>query len=78
MSIAVLRGGRRMERLPNLALRVIHREKDLDYLIFDGSNSVHAFLDDVCVGDVVEYLYTVSGSNPVFGDRRASHAAGGC
>ncbi|MDL5033930.1 DUF3857 domain-containing protein [Pelomonas sp. APW6] len=68
-AVSVIRGGRRIERLPGLELRVIQREKDLDYLIFDGSKSVHAFLDDVRVGDVVEYAYTVSGSNPVFGDR---------
>lgn len=68
-TVTVIRGGRRIERLPGLELRVIQREKDLDYLIFDGSKSVHAFLDDVRVGDVVEYAYTVSGSNPVFGER---------
>lgn len=68
-AVSVIRGGQRIERLPGLELRVIQREKDLDYLIFDGSKSVHAFLDDVRVGDVVEYAYTVSGSNPVFGDR---------
>ena len=68
-SITVLRAGRRIERLAGVDLRLIQREKDLDYLIFDGSKSVHAFLDDVRVGDVVEYAYTISGSNPVFGER---------
>lgn len=67
--ITVLREGRRIERLASVDLRVIQREKELDYLIFDGSKSVHAFLDDVRVGDVVEYAYTISGSNPVFGER---------
>lgn len=68
-SIAVHREGRRIERLPTTQLRVLQREKELDYLIFDGSKTAHAFLDDVRVGDVVEYAYTLSGSNPVFGER---------
>lgn len=68
-SVAVHRQGRRHERLPAVEWRVVQREKELDYLIYDGSKTAHAFLDDVRVGDVVEYAYTVSGSNPVFGDR---------
>ena len=68
-SIVVHRGGQRVERLAATELRVLQREKELDYLIFDGSKTAHAFLDDVRVGDVVEYAYTLTGSNPVFGDR---------
>jgi len=35
-------------------------------LIFDGSKTANVFLDDIRVGDVVEYAYTLQGSNPVF------------
>ena len=65
-SITVRRGTEHIERLPSAQLRVLQREKELDYLIFDGSKTANVFLEDIRVGDVVEYAYTISGSNPVF------------
>lgn len=67
--ITVHRAGQRSERLASTALRVLQREKELDYLIYDGSKTLNAFLEDIRVGDVVEYAYTLSGSNPVFEGR---------
>ncbi len=67
--INIRRGGRLISKLPTAKVRVLQRESGLESLIFDGSRTAHVFLEDVRVGDIVEYAYTVRGSNPVFGNR---------
>jgi len=68
-SINVRRGGRVISKLNVGAIRVLQREKELEYRIYDGSKTANVFLDDVRIGDVVEYSYTLRGTNPVFGNR---------
>jgi transglutaminase-like putative cysteine protease len=70
-SINIHRGGQRIEKLKLDAVKLLQREKELEYQIYDGAISATVTLDDVRVGDVVEYEYTVSGYNPVFKDRQA-------
>lgn len=67
-AINVIRDGRTIAKLASASIRVLQREKELEYLIFDGSKTANVFLDDVRVGDVVEYSYSLSGANPVFGN----------
>ena len=67
-SISVRRGKRVIAKLKASAIRVLQREKELEYRIYDGGKTANLFLDDVRVGDVVEYAYSVSGANPVFGN----------
>ncbi|MGM9489031.1 DUF3857 domain-containing protein [Ideonella sp. YS5] len=69
-SINLRRGAQVIAKLPTAQVKVLQREAGLESLIFDGSRTAHVFLDDVRVGDVVEYAYSVRGSNPVFGNRQ--------
>lgn len=69
--LRVHRDGRVQDRLGDARIRVLQRERELEALIYDGSRSASIFLDDVRVGDVVEYAYSLDGSNPVFGGRHA-------
>lgn len=68
-SLAVIRNGQRIDKLGQADIRVLQREKELEYRIYDGRKSAHVVLDDVRSGDVVEYAYSVQGRNPVFGSR---------
>lgn len=68
-SINVRRKGRVISKLGAAKVRVLQREKELEYRIYDGSKTANVFLDDVRVGDVVEYAYSLRGANPVFGNR---------
>ncbi|MBK6386690.1 MAG: DUF3857 domain-containing protein [Rhodoferax sp.] len=52
-SVSIRRGDRIIPKLSLAAVKVLQREKELDYLIFDGSKTAHIFLEDVRVGDVV-------------------------
>lgn len=70
-SIDIVRDGRVLPKLAGAKVHVLQRETALDRRILDGSKTVHVFLDDVRVGDTVDYAYTVQGGNPVFGNREA-------
>ncbi|MGE4072116.1 MAG: DUF3857 domain-containing protein [Lysobacterales bacterium] len=68
-SVSVIRKGRVIPKLKDAEIRILQRETELDYLVFDGSMSANIFLEDVRVGDLVDYEYTVVGRNPVFAGR---------
>lgn len=68
-AINVLRGGRVIPKLQASAVRMLQRETELDYRIYDGSQTANVFIDDVRVGDIVEYAYTLRGANPVFANQ---------
>lgn len=65
-SINVHRDNKVISKIKPANVRIVQREKDLEYFIFDGRKSANIFLDDVRVGDTVEYSYTLQGVNPVF------------
>lgn len=68
-TINVIRGGRVIPKLATATVRVLQRERELEARIFDGRKTANVFLEDVRVGDIVEYAYSVRGTNPVFGGR---------
>ncbi|MBI5451025.1 MAG: DUF3857 domain-containing transglutaminase family protein [Gammaproteobacteria bacterium] len=68
-SVAVTRNGIRSERLDPTRVKLIQQERDLDKLMYNGAVTALTVLDDVRVGDVIEYSYSVTGFNPVFGDK---------
>ena len=65
-SVLVHREGHGLERLDAGKFKFIQQETDLDRQIYNGQLSAVLFLEDVRVGDRVEYAYTVSGENPVW------------
>lgn len=64
--VDVIRAGRRMPRLAQTEVKLIQREKELEYRIYDGRKTAALFLEDVRVGDLVDYGYSVRGQNPAF------------
>lgn len=70
-SIKVHRGGQVFSRLDASRVKLLQREKDLEARIFDGRQTADVMLEDVRIGDVVEYAYTIRGVNPALGDKRA-------
>lgn len=68
-SVAVVREGRRIDALRRDQVKVIQREQEMDWHLFDGSLTAVLVLDDVRAGDVVEYAFTRGGYNPIFGGR---------
>lgn len=67
--LQIIRDGQVLERLDPARIRVIQRETDLDDALYRGELTALMFVDDVRVGDVIDFAYTSVGSNPVFGGR---------
>ncbi|MFL6699837.1 MAG: DUF3857 domain-containing protein [Vitreoscilla sp.] len=70
-SIKVHRGGQVFSRLVAARVKLLQREKDLEARIYDGRKTADVMVEDVRIGDVVEYDYTIRGVNPALNDRRA-------
>jgi hypothetical protein len=64
-ALNLYREGRAQDRLVASQIKVLQRETELEYRVYDGSKTVDVVLHDVRPGDVVEYAYSVRGSNPV-------------
>ena len=70
-SIKLHRGSQVLSRLDLSRVKLLQREKDLEARIYDGRQTADVMLEDVRIGDVVEYDYTIRGVNPALSDRHA-------
>lgn len=69
--IRIHRGGLIIPALKPAEVKTIQQEEELDQQLYNGTFASVVFMNDLRVGDVVDYAYTVSGENPVFGGRFA-------
>jgi len=65
--IDVVREGAVIPKLGHATVRMLQRETELERRIYDGSKTATILLEDVRVGDIVDYAYSIRGWNPVFG-----------
>lgn len=65
-SLAVIRNGKPIDKIHSAAMKILQREDEMNNLIYNGEHTLNIILDDVRVGDTIEYSYTRSGSNPVY------------
>ncbi len=68
-SIVIIRNGNRMDRLTLNEIEVLRREQNLERAVYDGDLTAVCNLQNLQVGDILEYSYTIRGSNPVFNDK---------
>ncbi len=64
--VAVWRDGKKIDKLDTARVSLINRERDLDQLLYNGEKTLHLVLDDIRVGDTLEYSYTTKGYNPIY------------
>jgi len=67
--VQIRRGHQVLPRLKPGLFQLLQRESGLEDQIFDGRLTASAFLDDVRVGDVVEYSFSRKGRNPALGSK---------
>ena len=67
--IEVQRGAARIDKLDRRKVQVLQRESQLERQMVDGRRTASIVLDDVRVGDRIEYAYSLRGANPVFEGR---------
>ncbi len=65
--LGVIRKGKFIDKLGSTKIEALRSENNMQSLIYDGTSTITAILNDVRVGDILRYAYTVEGSNPVFG-----------
>jgi hypothetical protein len=64
--VVVWRAGKPINKLDLRKVKVIQREQGLEQRIFDESLTAVLVLEDIRVGDVIEYACTIKGRNLVF------------
>ena len=67
--VDILRGNQRIAKLDARKVRVLVREPQLERQVIDGRVTASLVLDDLRVGDRVDWAVSVIGDNPVFGGR---------
>jgi Domain of Unknown Function with PDB structure (DUF3857)/Transglutaminase-like superfamily len=61
----IWRRNQHLEQLDTNHLQVVRQEKDLDEATLNGEKTAVVILNDVRVGDVIDYAYSVKGDNPI-------------
>jgi len=64
--LIIRRGSKEINMLPHAKFEMLRREENMDRQIYDKSLDAMLNMEDVQVGDIVEYSYSVAGFNPVF------------
>ncbi|GHA64471.1 DUF3857 domain-containing protein [Pontibacter akesuensis] len=67
--VLVWRNGKAIDKLNLSKVKVLQREQGMDRGIYDESLTAVLVLEDVRVGDILEYACTIKGGNPVFGGK---------
>ncbi|MDP3072521.1 MAG: DUF2569 family protein [Opitutaceae bacterium] len=70
--VQVHRDGQVLDRLDATKIKVIQPERDLDDHVLTGGQSALLFVEDLRVGDALEYSYTTRGANPALGGHFAA------
>lgn len=65
--LRVTRDGVVQERLREGMVQILQQERDLDRHMLNGRLTALVILEDIRVGDVIDYASSVRGANPVFG-----------
>jgi transglutaminase-like putative cysteine protease len=74
-SLTLRRDGQAIDRLDLGSAHVIQRESNLEAQVYDGRQTVVLFLSDLRVGDVIDWSYTLRGSDPTLEGKFASTVA---
>lgn len=64
--VVLVRDGEKINCLDPSTIQVIQPERSLENNVYTGVLSAVIFLDDLRIGDVLEYSVTLRGSNPLF------------
>jgi transglutaminase-like putative cysteine protease len=65
-SLLIHRHGKTLNKLDRKKMEVVRREENMERYVYDKSLTAIVNLEDVQVGDIVEYSVSTSGINPIF------------
>ena len=62
--VSVKRGEQVIDHLNETKIKVLQREKDLERNLYNGIKSINIVLEDIRIGDIVTYSFTIESKNP--------------
>ncbi|AQS37860.1 transglutaminase-like enzyme, predicted cysteine protease [Shewanella psychrophila] len=65
-SMQIIRHSEVIDKLSDPNISLLKQEGRIEQGLYDGRLTAHIILDDVRVGDIIEYSYSISGANPVY------------
>ncbi|RLU01342.1 MAG: DUF3857 domain-containing protein [Ketobacter sp.] len=65
-TLRIHRAGQVIDKVTSATMKVLQREEEMESLIYNGQHTLNIILDDVRVGDTIEYSFSRIGSNPVY------------
>lgn len=66
-NLVVKRDGLVIDKFTSAQIKVLDQEDELEDQIYNGEKTINILLDDLRVGDTIDYSYTIIGANPVMG-----------
>jgi lipoprotein NlpI len=73
--VRVLRRGESLDRTASSTVRFLQRETGLEQGVYSGEVTASILVEDLRVGDTLEFAYSLLGQNPVFGGKFADTAS---
>jgi hypothetical protein len=73
--VQIHRNGQVLDRLDRTKIKLVQREAGLGLHIYTGRQTALLFVEDLRVGDVLEYAFTTRGANPIMGDHFSTRLA---
>ncbi|HEX5221718.1 MAG TPA: DUF3857 domain-containing protein [Verrucomicrobiae bacterium] len=70
--VVIHRAGKAIDRLDRSKVRSIQPEPELDGHVITGEHTAVVFVEDLRVGDALEYAYTLRGANPILAGHYAN------
>ncbi|MCO7223551.1 DUF3857 domain-containing protein [Pleionea sp. CnH1-48] len=70
--IRITRNGKLLDRTRSSDIRLVQREEEISRRMYNGYVTAMVLLEDIQVGDIVEYAFTINGRNPVYGEAQFS------
>ncbi|MFB1000529.1 MAG: DUF3857 domain-containing protein, partial [Colwellia sp.] len=67
-TLFIIRKGKRIDKLLSAKMSLLNRETELENQIYNGSLTLNILIDDIQVGDSIDYSFTRYGNNPVYKD----------
>ena len=67
--VTVTRDGKVIDKLNSAEVKVVQQERELEQQVFGGKLTAFIVLKDIRVNDVIDYSYTIHGSNPILGKK---------
>lgn len=64
--VTARRNGEYIDLLSTSRIRELDQEDELDSQIYNGLKTINILVEDIRVGDLLDYSFTVKGANPVF------------